>query len=233
MKNVYTLLIAIAIALCIVSTAQAGCTTIQMGILQYRSGHYLAGQPLTTGYDIFGYNYQAHMFNGSYFNAYAGGAGLPAYQGQDAAYLAANPTAASHWAWPWRNDDVAMKWNDAWLSNQDCNGDGLLDRPDDFGGTYIGSGAWETNHQSGSYVAQTGKKAGKEVSWIYFVKIVAVPAGAVQTGGVWYTAGGVEIGPDLWGAFAIVQEVSNDPASGQHGLAFKSQASPGLGFYRP
>ena len=49
-----------------------GCTTLQW----FNS---LFGRPLfgksadVPGYDIFGYNYQAHMFNGSYFNSYAGG----------------------------------------------------------------------------------------------------------------------------------------------------------------
>ena len=42
------------------------------------------------------------------------------------------------------------KWNDAWLSNKDCDGDGLLDRH--YGlDSYRGSGAWLTNHQSGEY----------------------------------------------------------------------------------
>jgi hypothetical protein len=45
-----------------------GCTTIQDGIIQYSTGHYLEGEPLTVGYDPYGYNYQAHMFNGSTAN---------------------------------------------------------------------------------------------------------------------------------------------------------------------
>ncbi len=72
-----------------------GGTTIQQGVLTYSTGHYLAGQPLKVGYDIFGYNYQAHMFNGSYANAYLGGLGFPPYEGDDEAYLAANPAAAN------------------------------------------------------------------------------------------------------------------------------------------
>lgn len=50
-----------------------GCTKIQDGTLLYSAGHNLGGQPLTLGYDAWGYNYQAHMFNGSYANAYLGG----------------------------------------------------------------------------------------------------------------------------------------------------------------
>jgi hypothetical protein len=189
----------------------------------------LAGQPLTTGYDPYGYNYQAHMFGGSYFNAYANGDNFPPYEGDDAVYLAANPTAAGHWAWPYRDVDVIMKWNDAWLSNKDCNGDGLLDRPDDFGGTYIGSGAWETNHMSSTYMDPS---TGKECHWTDFYKIIAVPADAQQIGGIWFDANGTEIGAVLWGAFATIQEVYNDTCAGYHGILFRSPAGPGFGKYR-
>lgn len=46
-----------------------------------------------------------------------------------------------------------MNWNNAWLSNQDCNSDNILDRPSDEGGTYRGSGAWLTNHATGTYLS--------------------------------------------------------------------------------
>ena len=99
------------------------CATIQSGTLLTSDG-----RTITTGYDEWGYNYQARMFNGTYCDAY-----------RDAA-----------WCQPWKEDNLMMKWNDAWLSNKDCNGDGLLDRH--FGFTsYIGSGAWLTNHMSGEY----------------------------------------------------------------------------------
>ena len=199
------------------------CVSIQDGILTYSAGHYLAGQLLEVGYDIFGYNYQAHMFSGSYANAYLGGAGFPPYTGDAYAYLAENPLAANNWAWPYRDVKVSMKWNDAWLSNMDCDGDGKLDRHYGFT-SYIGSGAWETNHMWGE---DNGDK------WNYFCKIVAVPLDAVKTGGIWYTADGTEIGPDIWGVFAVIQEVYNDQGTGDHGLLYKSPASPGLGCYQP
>jgi len=198
-----------------------GCTTLQSGLILYSEGHYLASQPILPGYDIFGYNYQAHMFNGSYFNSYAGGAGLPPYEGDDEAYLVANPTAADHWAWPYRNAQIVMKWNDAWLSNKDCDGDGKLDRHFGFP-SYIGSGAWETNHQKGE---DDGCK------WEYFVKIVAVSSDAVNVDGIWYNADGTGIGPDNWGGFATIQEVYNDPCNGYHGILYKSPAGPGFGLY--
>jgi hypothetical protein len=202
------------------------CVKIKEGKLMYRAGHYLAGQPLQTGYDVFGYNYQAHLFEGSYANVYLGGDGLPPYLGDDAAYLAANPTVVSKWYWPYHSTRVLMKWNDAWISNLDCNGDRALDRHYGYS-SYIGSGAWETNHMWDSYEGDGGLIC----AWDYFTKIVAVPEDATKTAGVWYNSDGTEIGPDIWGEFATIQEVSNDPCAGQNGLLYKSPAGPGFGLY--
>jgi len=179
------------------------------------------------GFDPYGYNYEAHMFRGYYANAYLGRYGFPPYTGDADAYLAANPAAAKTWVWPYRDDWLLMKWNDAWLSNKDCDGDGSLDRHYGYL-SYIGSGAWLTNHQSGTY-----EDDGVTYKWEYFVKIVAVHSDAVKTEGVWYSADGVEIGPDIWGEFAIIQEVHNDQGTGDHGLLYKSSACPGFGAYKP
>jgi hypothetical protein len=192
-------------------------TTIQDGILTYSAGHYLAGQPLATGFDPYGYNYQAHLFVGSYANVYLGGAGFPPYEGDDEAYLAANPGAASHWAWPYRDIQLNMKWNDAWLSNKDRDDNGKLDRH--YGSpTYIGSGAWETNHMRGG--------EGQD-HWTYFTKIAAVPEDAVKVDGVWYTPDGVEIGPVIWGSFATLLKVE----SGE-GAYYNSPSGSGWGQYK-
>jgi len=189
-------------------------TTIQSGELLYAAGHFLGGQPLQVGYDPYGYNYQAHMFRGSYANVYLGGAGFPPYDGDDETYLVENPGAANHWAWPYRDIQLVMKWNDAWLSNRDCDGDGKLDRHYGFD-SYIGSGAWETNHMIG------GEKADH---WTYFTKIVAVPEDAMLVGGIWYDPNGTEIGPDIWGQFATIQEVESGL-----GATYISPAGPGFG----
>jgi hypothetical protein len=208
-----------------------GCPKIQSGEIFYSAGHYLSDQPISVGYDPFGYNYQAHMFKGSYFNVYSGRDGLPPYEGDAEAYLAANPGAASHWAWPYRDVNLLMKWNDAWISNTDCgvdgdpesDPDGKLDRHWGFP-TYIGSGAWETNHMWGEYEID-----GKTCNWDYFVKIVAAPADGYSEGGYWYAADGTEIGPAIWGAFAIIQQVENDPCAGIHGLQYVSPDHAGFG----
>ncbi len=173
------------------------CTTIQDGTLLTS-----AGVVITTGYDVWGYNYQAHMFNGFYCDSY-----------RDAA-----------WCQDYKYVKLIMKWNDAWLSNQDCDGDGLLDRH--YGYTsYIGSGAWLTNHQSGEYEDVDGNIC----KWTYFSKIVAAPADATLSYGIWYTAGGTEIGPAIWGEFAIIQEVYNSPCEGFHGVQYRSPDHPGFG----
>jgi hypothetical protein len=74
---------------------------------------------------------------------------------------------------------------------------------------------------------------GKTCRWNYFCKIVAVPADATKVGGIWYAANGREIGPDIWGEFAIIQEISNDPGAGQHGVLDRSPAGPGFGKFAP
>jgi len=204
--------------------AQGGCATIQSGDILYGSDHFYAGDPLETGFDGFGYNYQALKFQGSYFNSYAGGDGFPPYEGDDDAYLAANPDAGTHWAWPYRDVNLMMKWNTAWLSKKDCDEDGKLDRHYGYD-SYIGSGAWLTNHQSGSYIDDEGNVC----EWNYFVKIIAVPDDAYEDGGYWYNSGGTEIGPSIWGEFAIIQQVENDPCAGISGVQYISPDHAGLG----
>jgi len=183
------------------SMAFAQCTTIQDGILKTSDNVII-----TTGYDEWGYNYQAHIFNGKYCDAYRNAA----------------------WCQEWANDDLEMKWNDAWLSNKDCDGDFLLDRHLGFD-TYIGSGAWLTNHQKGVYFDGNGKRQ----RWTYFVKIVAAPADATLIGGVCYAADGTEIGPVIWGEFAIIQEIYNDTGTGDHGVLYLSPYSAGFGKFSP
>ncbi len=199
-RTALLVLLAIMIALLPMS-ASAGkgdaCTPIQSGLLVGSDG-----VVLTTGYNVWGYNYQARLFNGTYCDAY-----------RDAA-----------WCQAWKEDDLAMKWNDAWLSNKDCNGDGLLDRHYGYP-SYIGSGAWLTNHMAGEYEGEDGEVC----AWNEFTKIVAAPADATLVDGVWYAADGAEIGPVIWGEFAIIQDVINDSCGGLHGKQYGSPSGPGLG----
>ena len=161
------------------------CTTIQDGLFASN------GDKITLGYDDFGYNYQAHLFNGRYcdYDRVIGGDSCDV--------------------------NLVMKWNDAWISNKDCDGDGLLDRHYGFD-SYIGSGAWCTNHQSSTYTGADGK----EHRWTWFVKIVAKPTADYDCA----AHGGMQI----WGAFCEVQSVYNDPYAGAHGVELKA-TRPGLG----
>lgn len=195
-------LFALAFALFITPVfAQEECVTIQSGTLVTS-----AGDLISTGFDDWGYNYQAHMFNGMYCDAYRNAA----------------------WCQPYVNDELEMKWNEAWLSNKDCDGDGLLDRHFGFA-SYRGSGAWLTNHQKGVYFDANEKKQ----RWTYFSKIVAAPLDATLTGGTWFAADGSEIGPAIWGDFAVVQEIYNDTGTGDHGVLYLSPYSAGFGRFSP
>ena len=195
------------------------CTTIQSGDLEASDG-----STIEVGFDDWGYNYQAHLFNGLYCDSY-----------RDAA-----------WCQPYKDVELSMKWNDAWLSNKDCgtqNGqaeytdpftpDGKLDRHYGFE-SYIGSGAWITNHQKGIDIDDDGN----ECKWSYFVKIVAAPADAYKNPanangstipGLWFNADDTEIGPVIWGQFAIIQQVYNDPCYGYNGLLYHSPDHSGFG----
>lgn len=192
------------------------------------------------GFDPFGYNYQAHLFNGYYANAYLGRDGFPPYEGDDGIYMqrlldegytdVEIANVQTKWYWSGRDVTLNMKWNDTWLSNKDCNGDGELDRgyacdPENANSSAC-EGAWDTNHQSGTY---TDLETGKECHWTYFVKIIKAPDNATVENAIWYAEDGTEIGPVIWTAYAVIQRVYNDPCAGDHGIEYLSPIGPGFG----
>ena len=96
------------------------------------------------------------------------------------------------------------------------------------------SGTWENNSQSGDWKSTYGNATRELCEYDYFVKIVTPPDESLSDGTTWYTEdGGEEIGPVIWGGFAIVQEVENDSCGDSQGLLYKSPVSPGLGYYTP
>lgn len=118
------------------------CTTIQSGTLVDS-----VGSTISLGYDQWGYNYQANIFNGKYCDAYRG----------------------ASWCEQFKDVDLQMKWNNAWLSNQSCDNNLILDRH--FGlPNYIGSGAWLTNHAKGTYTSKD--KGHWEVSGEHVISFV-------------------------------------------------------------
>lgn len=126
------------------STATKTCSTIQGGTITDT-----AGNPVIVGYDKWGYNYQAHMFNGYYGNFSR--PAIPVTSG----------------------DKLIMKWSDAWLANVDCDGDHKLDRGLVNGVVSGVSMGWLTNDFVGSYTDTSGKLQ----HYTDFVKIVWVGQG--------------------------------------------------------
>ena len=177
-----------------VAAKDPACATIQSGDIVYPAGHYWAGQPVGKGADDYGFNYTAHRFSGYFVNADFGFWGLPPYEGDCDAYVAANPMAEAMLGpcadpnayWVLKDLQLDIKWNDDYRSDTDCDGNGWFDRHYGYA-TYVGSGAWYTNHVSGTYFGEPAKS---------FSKVVAVPDDAVLAGSMWYTADGREIGYD-------------------------------------
>jgi len=189
------LALSVAALICLSSSASAQeCTNIKDGVLVDSKGN-----PLTLGYDKWGYNYQAHMFNGLYEN-----------------FTRPTPPVTSS------DTNLIMKWSDDWLSNRDCNGDGKLDRGGAAGADANISKGWLTNHMEGDYLGDDGEYH----HWTYFVKIVWVgPEPAPPEPDPWATA-------RIWGQYAIIEEVINDPYAGLHGVDRSRLVNPaGLGFW--
>lgn len=111
------------------STALSSCTTIQSGLIKDSMGN-----TIESGYDQFGYNYQAHMFNGTYDSSDRNIDGT--YWGATGDYV---------------DDKLMMKWSDSWLANVDCNGDTKLDRGLVNGVADGTSKGWLTNSITGDY----------------------------------------------------------------------------------
>ena len=129
-----------------IATPNSSCATIRSGSITDS-----AGNTLSSGYDQYGYNYQAHMFNGTYDGSDRNLDGT--YWGSTGDFV---------------DDKLMMKWSDAWLANVDCNGDGKLDRGlvnGVVGGTSLG---WLTNQINGDYMDFNGKVQ----HYTDFVKIV-------------------------------------------------------------
>ncbi len=183
-----------------VAAAQSACVPVKI-----QSGGVVdtVGNPVTTGYDKYGYNYIAHMFNGLYENA-----------DRPEQVVQSGPVK------------LIMKWSDDWLANVSCTADGKLARGYDaktklFTGVSQG---WLTNHMEGDCETADGDS----VHVTYFVKIVYVgPA----TGGTdpWF-------GKRIWGVYAIIEEVGEDPTNGVclglRGLNRDSLVNPaGFGFW--
>lgn len=134
--------------------ASSGCAKIQSGSITDS-----VGNPLATGFDQYGYNYQAHLFVGTYDSVDRNIDGT--YWGSTGDYV---------------DDGLIMKWSDPWLANVDCNGDGKLDRglvDGVVGGTSLG---WLTNQNEGDY--DSNGDGTQDAHYTYFTKIVWTGTGS-------------------------------------------------------
>jgi hypothetical protein len=138
---------------------RSDCTTIQDGGITDS-----AENPIVLGFDEFGYNYQAHLFVGTYESSdreWGNG-----YWGDTAS--------------DYVDDALEMKWADEWLANVDCDSDGKLDRGLVNGIPDLNdiSQGWLTNHVQGAYNDENGQTQ----HYTYFVKIQYV---GLSAGNLW------------------------------------------------
>lgn len=193
-KLILVLIVAVAATGVIVVFAKPGdnlCRTIQSdGLSRW-------GEVLSTGIDSWGYNYQAHGFNGAYCDHYQNF--RPGYSGNEdcrAAYSGLK---------------LQMRWNDEYLSNKDCLGDGFLDLPTNFP-SYLSSGAALSATLRGSY--QSGNQT---CELDYTIKILADPRAVYNDGIFWYTIDGKELGPIFWEDFVVTRELEKNSCNEVNG----------------
>ncbi len=164
-----------------------GCATIQDGSITDS-----VGNPLGLGYDQYGYNYQAHLFVGTYDSSDRNLDGT--YWGSTGDFV---------------DDSLIMKWSDAWLANVDCNGDHKLDRGlvgGIAGGTSLG---WLTNQNEGDY--DSDQDGTQDAHYTYFVKIVWTGPGSSLWGQYSIVE---EVYNDPVGGFHGLQLMSGAPGFG-------------------
>ena len=123
--------------------------------------------------------------------------------------------------WPFRNDMVNMSWNDLWLSNMDCNADGLLDDENNK----IGSGAWELYQSNGVYKDENGN----DCNWRLKYKIISIPENSILLDGLWFDENGNEIGQNFYEKWAIIQKSILDPCGEIEDIPYKSPYRVGFG----
>lgn len=191
MRNfILVLLVAVVATGVIVVFAKPGddlCRNIQSGDLSRW------GEVLSTGFDSWGYNYQGHGFNGAYCDHYRDF--RPDFLGNEDCEDA------------YSGLKLQMRWNNEYLSNKDCSGDGLLDTHPNFP-SYLSSGAAFSANLRGSY-----QHNGQACALDYTIKIYADPRAAYKSDGSWHTIDGKELGPVFWDHFVVARELEKDPCN--------------------
>lgn len=184
--------------------------------------------------DAYGYNWNAHHFNGYLVNAMVGDNIDPLeeyyhwdpYTGDADAYLEKYPSIANHFFWNFRDVTVVMHWNEALISSEG-----------DYADTWINTNAWITfNYKMGE----------GETQWSQYQKMVAVKisdhleniitdAEGNITYGEWYSEGdpGEFIGYyNMWPDLALIQVVNTGATPPDMWPSFNSPTSTGLGKFK-
>jgi hypothetical protein len=147
---VFIILFSLSLATAI---AAQPCATIQSSMIVDTNNNVI-----TVGYDKYGYNYQAHNFNGLYENYRR-----PA-------------TVVTEGA-----ENLVMKWSDNWLANVSCDGvkltRGYNAKTDVIAGYSMG---WVTNHFEGDYLGSDGEFH----HYTYSAKIVYDGGAACNVGNI-------------------------------------------------
>jgi len=182
--------------------------------------------PKYTGFNEFGYNWQAHHFNGILINAVFGdfidengnpAMGMDPYTGDDEAYLAAYPFLSDPsyaMFWSFRNINLVMHWNKTLISDLGVYPDSWFD-----------SNGWITFHYSGTV---------ENKNWSQFQKLVAARSSDELRGYTWYDQDGNELGyASDWSDLIIVQiRSTGEPPFPFMPGSYNSPVSPGLGKYK-
>lgn len=182
--------------------------------------------PKYTGFNEFGYNWQAHHFNGILINAVLGdfidesgnpASGMEAYTGDDEAYLEKYPFLAGEdfeMLWSFRNIDLVMHWNKTLISDTGV-----------YPPSWFDGGGWITFHYSG---INENKK------WSQFQKLVAARSTDEPKGNKWYDQYDNELGyTSDWPDLIIVKITTmGEPPEPFLPGSYNSPVSPGLGKYK-
>ncbi len=187
-----------------------------------------------TGFDQWGYNWNAHQFNGYLINAWFGDEmdpeaewykKDPPYNGDWEGYAADHPEVLDYDFYYYGNMTLVMHWNEACISSE-----GVYQYP------IRDTDAWITFH----YKAGEGK-----TRWSQFQKFVAVKSTDVlevyyadpNTGdpvlGEWFSEEGESVGQYyLWPDRALVQVVNTGNVPEGMLMGYKGPLGPGIGSYK-
>ena len=63
--------------------------------------------------------------------------------------------------------------------------------------------------------------------------LVYAPSDWHPIDGIWYDSENLEMGSVIWGSYARILQVSNDPYYDEHGVLYNPPSPTGFGYYNP